>query len=922
MKKNLLLLIFVSIFFLDILKAEVKTFKVSYDPDYAPFSYYENDKPVGLLIDIWQLWAKQNNYKVEFVRTNLWEEALNLVKEEKVDFFLGTQAYKKWMKGSNNFYNRKTSLFVLKDNNFELDKDKAYNIGVISQEYEKFMQKEFPNSKVITYKDYPTAFEDFISKKLDFLYEDKIAIEFYALRNNFFHDLKSINYLTSISKVQAIAKDEKLIKIFNKGLENIKQKDLYKIESKWIINKPDRYYKNNTTLNLTKEEKEFLKNTTLHLSISKSWKPFTFINDLNQPAGISHEIWELISKKADIKYDYQVYSKFTNQLEAIKNKTADVIYSTGKTALREQYSVFTNPYVKFPISIATLKDENFIENIDYLKDKTIAVGKNFTAHKLLKLNYPKLNFLLVDSIKEGLDLVRAKKAFAFLDMKPILSYNINKYKFNDLKISGNSGLTFELAIMIRDDYKLLQNILDKTINSLEPKEIKTIVDKWENIQFEREENYKTIIIIIAIAFLVLLILSYKNKLSQKRNKKLQELVEERTLELKTLNENLENKIDLKTKELRRVNYLLDEAQKIAHLGSFQYHIKNDQLFWSDELYKIFGYYPEEVTPSINILLQCVFEEDRKIVESEIKIALHSDKKRSFEFRIKLKNGVIKYLQYTSKITKFDVNNQPLMMIGTILDLTKLKNLEIEKMEKDALLAQQTKMAAMGEMLENIAHQWRQPLSAISTASTGIQIQMEIYNEISEEFLLDNVKLINEHTQYLSKTIEDFRNFFIPNKLKVKFKITDTIEKTLYLITARVKQHNITIIKEIEDVEILSLENELIQVLLNILNNAIDALKSKESEEKLIFIKVTKSKKELKIEIQDNAGGIYSDIIDRIFEPYFTTKHKSQGTGIGLYMSMEIVKKHLNGNIQVNNTIYTYKRKNCTGANFIITLPLK
>ncbi len=921
MKKNIAFIILFIIFFIYPLNAQQKIFKVSYDPDYAPFSYYENGKPVGLLIDFWKLWAEQNNYSVEFIKGKLWDDALDLVYKNQADFFLGTQVYKKWMKGSKSFYTRKTSLFISKDNSKDFTKTTPYIIGVITPEYKKYIQTQFPNSEIIVYEDYPSIFEDFNSKKIDLIYEDKIAIEFYALRNNFFHNIKSIDLLNSFSQVQAIAKNDKLIEIFNKGLKNLNQKDLYDIESKWILSEPDRYYKN-IIPTLTKEEEKFLKNTTIHIGVSKDWKPFTFIDEsTKQPIGISHEIWDLINRKVNIKSKYKIYSQFTNELKDIKNKNVDLIYSTGKTKEREKYSIFTKPYAKFPISIATLKDENFIENIDYLKDKIIAVGKNFTAHKLLKQHYPNLNFLLADNIKDGLNLVRDKKAYAYLDMRPILTYNIKKYQFDDLKISGNSGLTFELSIMIRDDYKILQNILNKAIDSIKEDEIQSIIDKWENIQFEREKDYKTLFIFIFITFFVFMVLIYKNKLNVKTNKKLQNLVEERTLELKLLNENLEQKIDSKTKELRKVNYLLDEAQKIAHLGSFQYHITRNQLFWSNELYKIFGYFPDEVTPSIDILLECVLEEDKQIVDKQLKTALHSDKKTTFEFRIKLKNDTIKYLQYTSKITKFDINNQPLMMIGTILDLTKLKILEMEKMEKDALIAQQSKMAAMGEMLENIAHQWRQPLSAISTASTGIQLQMEIYEEVSKEFLLENVELINEHSQYLSKTIEDFRNFFSPNKVKLKFEISKTIEKTLYLIAARIKEHNINIVKNIDNVEITSLENELIQILLNILNNAIDALEINKIEDKYIFINILKNKKELKIEIKDNAGGIYSDIINRIFEPYFTTKHKSQGTGIGLYMSTEIIKKHLYGNIHVNNIKYNYQGKNYTGASFIITLPL-
>ncbi len=301
-------------------------------------------------------------------------------------------------------------------------------------------------------------------------------------------------------------------------------------------------------------------------------------------------------------------------------------------------------------------------------------------------------------------------------------------------------------------------------------------------------------------------------------------------------------------------------------------------------------------------------------------AITTKQKVSQEFKIIVDNK-IKYIQSTSKITKYDENDSPIIFIGTLLDLTKIKNLEIEKREKDSILAQQAKMAAMGEMLENIAHQWRQPLSVISTASTGLQLQIEINNTINKQDVLDTVTNIHKQTLHLSKTIDDFRNFFNPNKIKLEFDIKTSIEKTLYLIKSKQKTKNVTIIEEIQSTNIFALENELIQVLLNIFNNAIDAFDI-QSTKNLIFINANKEKEYLTIEIKDNAGGIKTKIIDRIFEPYFTTKHKSQGTGIGLYMSNEIITKHLHGSINVINKSYTYDNISYTGAAFTIRIPLK
>ena len=266
-------------------------------------------------------------------------------------------------------------------------------------------------------------------------------------------------------------------------------------------------------------------------------------------------------------------------------------------------------------------------------------------------------------------------------------------------------------------------------------------------------------------------------------------------------------------------------------------------------------------------------------------------------------------------------NEIVNFIAIKQDITHKKIVLQEKEEREKLLYQQSKMAAMGEMLGNIAHQWRQPLSLISTVSTGIKLQKEM-NVLVEDDLIKNMDAINHSSQYLSETIEDFRAFFDPKKNKEsKFLISDAINKTLKLISSQFAAKEIEIIQNVKDCNIISLENELIQVLVNIFNNSRDVLIKLEDKRRLIFINIDEKDNDLIIEIKDNGKGIDKNIIDRIFEPYFTTKHKSKGTGIGLYMSSEIIKKHLNGTLTVKNETYEYEGIEYTGAKFIIKIAI-
>jgi signal transduction histidine kinase len=243
----------------------------------------------------------------------------------------------------------------------------------------------------------------------------------------------------------------------------------------------------------------------------------------------------------------------------------------------------------------------------------------------------------------------------------------------------------------------------------------------------------------------------------------------------------------------------------------------------------------------------------------------------------------------------------------------------ENNKQQNLIAYQSKMAAMGEMIGNIAHQWRQPLSTITTTATGLKLQKEM-NILDEEFLLKGLEGINNSAQYLSQTIDDFRNFFKSDNKMETFSIKIAIKKTLSLLDVQFRNKDIKIIQELEEIKLKNYENQLIQVIINLLNNAKDEFeRGNINHEKLILIKCYKEDSKVIIQIQDNAGGIPQEIITRVFEPYFTTKHQSQGTGIGLFMSNEIITKNMNGNIEVKNSEFDYKGKKYIGALFEIRL---
>lgn len=280
--------------------------------------------------------------------------------------------------------------------------------------------------------------------------------------------------------------------------------------------------------------------------------------------------------------------------------------------------------------------------------------------------------------------------------------------------------------------------------------------------------------------------------------------------------------------------------------------------------------------------------------------------------------IVEYQVTTAENKSFEIVAAPFITQGNqTLKMEVIRDVSLKKdLEKDFLLKQ--KMIQMGEMMENIAHQWRQPLSIISTISSSMKLQEEYKNLSSEEIHL-NCDLINKNAQYLSETIDSFREFIKGNKHKKYFNLSSSLNNCLLLVKSNIDKYSIHIIKDFDSsLEINNYENIFLQALINIINNSIDVFKSNNNIiDRYIFLKIHKDKEFVYLEIKDSAGGVKEEILDRLFELYFTTKHKSIGTGLGLHMTYNIIVNNMKADIYVNNNEFIHNNKQYRGLKFLI-----
>lgn len=279
-----------------------------------------------------------------------------------------------------------------------------------------------------------------------------------------------------------------------------------------------------------------------------------------------------------------------------------------------------------------------------------------------------------------------------------------------------------------------------------------------------------------------------------------------------------------------------------------------------------------------------------------------------ELKNKRKNDS-EYWVYIIITPNYNFNGKFISYDAISQDITSKKDLE----EQQSILVEQSKSAAMGEMISMIAHQWRQPLQAVSILIQKLPLNKVLEGDIPDELLDQVVDEIGKQLEYMSKTIDDFRDFFLPDKPQEEITIIEVINKSLDFLSFMTKTDSIDVnLDKGTDIKVFVHVNELVQVLINLIKNARDVLIERDIKDRKIFIKFYEEKNSLIIEIEDNAGGIPEDIINKIFEPYFSTKSDKNGTGLGLYMCKTIIEKHSHGKLSVSNS-----KK---GAIFKIELP--
>lgn len=467
---------------------------VAIDATYAPMSFVApNDKPEGILVELWRLWSQQTGIEVEFVH-GTWEHTLEMVKSGKADVHSGlfkNAQRAKWLSFSDALYSIKSAFYHrAKAENPALNEPQKTKIGVVAGTYQyDYLRTNFPNLDIVEYEDHNVLLTALVSSEIDVLFDEVPTISRGLARNGWQGLVVRMDSQERSNTVHAAALKEResLIRTINEGFRSLDSTSLSAIDERWTANPTDRFYK---ALNasargaLNKEELEFIqKHPSISLTSTPNWPPFEMKMSDGSYAGIAADFIRLAAQKVGLDIIPVFDTNWGAHMDKLKTGALDVAPGLNETPKRLEHFTFTKPYIEYYSAIFTKTDREDIAEPADLAGKTVALEDGYAIARALPNDNPEINILLVKTTQEALEAVSTGKADAYIGNQVVASYLIKKFTLPNLKLVSlwRTDLPGKLRFAVNKDNPVLKGILQKGLDAITKKEREGILSTYLDV---------------------------------------------------------------------------------------------------------------------------------------------------------------------------------------------------------------------------------------------------------------------------------------------------------------------------------------------------------------------------------------------------------------------------------------------------------
>jgi len=675
---------------------------------------------------------------------------------------------------------------------------------------------------------------------------------------------------------------------------------------------------------LTHQERAWLAaHPVIRFAPDPDFPPTEYFDANGTYSGITADYLALIERKLGIRFEIVRLRNWDEVISHARSRRIDFFAAT-ETPHRSQFALFTSPYLELPAAIIAREKVKDPLTMDKLSGMKVSVVSGYAVQEFIARHYPALTLDVVPDVQTGLRKVSFGTSDAFVENLGTASYYIERVGISNLRIAGESGYAYRMAFASRKDWPELNRILEKSLEQISADDKKAIYKKWiplEPKSLLASKGFQTTLLVsfYAIVLLVAGIIVWNRALAKQvraRTWELEKELGERRHVEEELRESEENFRVLA--ETSPAGICLYQGERIVYVNA--------------ATVSLFGYTEQEC---LRMRFWDWVHDDSKALARERGFARQRGEEvpSRYECRHITKSGEERWIFVSAG--RIEYRGEPAGLVS-FFDITDRKHMEDElrqahdelekrveertaelerlndtleqtireevakNREKDHILILQNRQAALGETLDHIAHQWKQPINAISLIIQDMGDTF-LHGEMTEEYVYATVNKILDLVEHMAQTISVFRDFYRPEKEKTVFRIKESIDRTLMFIEPALRFDAIEVDIEADpELSAIGYPKEYAQVILNILSNAKDIFEERNVENPWVKIRAFAEDDRAIVTVTDNAGGIPEPIIDRIFDLYFTTRESVGGSGVGLHISKNIIEKNMGGVLSVRN----------------------